>query len=74
MYDHLCNTSADINLNRAADADDEGDIVIYIGADIYTGLMTSDCAPLQMQILPPPNKRFVRARHYNTGGPRGDEG
>ena len=53
MYDHLCNTSADINLNRAADADDEGDIVIYIGADIYTGLMTSDCAPLQMQILPP---------------------
>ena len=53
MYDHLCNTSADINSNRAADADDEGDIVIYIGADIYTGLMTSDCAPLQMQILPP---------------------
>ena len=53
MYDHLCYTSADINLNRAADADDEGDIVIYIGADIYTGLMTSDCAPLQMQILPP---------------------
>ena len=50
--------------------DDEEDRVIYIGADIYTRLMTSDCAPLQMQILRRPNKRFVRGCHYNTASPR----